>query len=260
MSAKQFIHLALALACLTTFAGCKTNSPSASRHTATGKKSTYVIVHGAWGGGWDWKHMDDLLTADGNIVYRPTLTGLGEHSNLSSTNIDLDTHIQDIVNVILWENLHDVVLVGHSYGGMVITGVADRVPGRIKRVVYIDALLPENGERENDIRPRSSKHFVKDGFVIPTWVTNNTPPPHDVPQSDKTFSEPIILTNQAVAQKLPTTYILAVGKGRLPEQGDFYRLYQRAKARGWTTHIIESDHNIQRSHPNELVKLLEQAP
>ena len=96
--------------------------------------------------------------------------------------------------------------------------------------------------------------------MIPTWVTNNTPPPHDVPQSDKTFSEPIILTNQAVAQKLPTTYILAVGKGRLPEQGDFYRLYQRAKARGWTTHIIESDHNIQRSHPNELVKLLEQAP
>ena len=77
MSAKQFIHLALAFACLTAFAGCKTNSPSASRHTATGKKSTYVIVHGAWGGGWDWKHVDDLLTADGNTVYRPTLTGLG---------------------------------------------------------------------------------------------------------------------------------------------------------------------------------------
>ncbi len=262
MSAKQFIHLALALACLTAFVGCRTDCPStASRSAATGKKSTYVIVHGAWGGGWDWKHMDDLLTADGNTVYRPTLTGLGEHSNLSSTNIDLDTHIQDIVNVILWENLHDVVLVGHSYGGMVITGVADRVPGRIKRVVYIDALLPENGESADMIHlHKKTDPPVKDGFVIPTWLVGNPLPPHDVPQSARTWSEPITLTNQAVAQKLPTTYILAVGKGRPPEQGDFYRLYQRAKARGWTTHVIESDHNVQRSHPNELVKLLEQAP
>src|SRR5208282_2345856 len=145
---------ALAFACFTVFAGCKTSSPATattSTPPAYGQKFTYVIVHGAWGGGWDWKHVDDLLTADGHEVYRPTLTGQGEHSNLSSTNIDLDTHIQDIVNVILWENLHDVVLVGHSYGGMVITGVADRVPDRIQRLVYVDALLPENGERENSI-------------------------------------------------------------------------------------------------------------
>ena len=115
------------------------------------------MAHGAAAGiGNTWT---ELLTADGNKVYRPTLTGHGEHSNLASTNIDLDTHIQDIVNVILWENLHNVVLVGHSYGGMVITGVADRVPGRIKRVVYIDALLPENGERENDIRARTGITF-----------------------------------------------------------------------------------------------------
>ena len=146
MSAKQFVYLVLAFACLTAFAGCKTNCPAtatAAPPQAHGQKFTYVIVHGAWGGGWDWKHVDDLLTADGNKVYRPTLTGLGEHSNLASTNIDLDTHIQDIVNVILWENLHDIVLVGHSYGGMIITGVADRVPDRIQRVVYIDGLLPD---------------------------------------------------------------------------------------------------------------------
>jgi pimeloyl-ACP methyl ester carboxylesterase len=260
MSARQFIHLALAIICFAAFAGCKTNSPSAPQHAATGKKFTYVLVHGAWGGGWDWKPVAQLLTADGNTVYRPTLTGLGEHSNLSSTNIDLDTHIQDIVNVILWEDLHDVVLVGHSYGGMVITGVADRVPGRIKHVVYIDALLPMNGERERDIRPRTSTHFVKDGLALPTWVANNTPPPHDVPQSDRTFSEPITLTNQATAQKLPTTYILTVDKGAQPEQDDFYRFYERAKARGWTALIMEGDHNVQRSHPKELVRLLEQAP
>jgi len=261
MSAKQFAPLALAFACVIAFAGCKTNCPSTGwRSVAPGKKSTYVIVHGAWGGGWDWKHEDALLTADGHTVYRPTLTGLGEHCNLASTNIDLDTHIQDIVNLILWENLHDVVLVGHSYGGMVITGVADRVPGRIKHVVYIDALLPINGESEKDIRPRAIKHLVKDGFVIPTWVTNNTPPPHDVPQSDRTFSQPITLTNQAVAQKLPTTFILCEAKGQSLEQASFYWSYERSRARGWTTHIIESDHTVERSHPAELVKLLEQAP
>src|SRR5215472_592184 len=76
--------------------GCKTNQPT--NVTAASPKKTFVLVHGAWGGGWDWKHVDDLLTADGYTVYRPTLSGLGEHNNISSTNIDLDTHIQDIVN------------------------------------------------------------------------------------------------------------------------------------------------------------------
>ena len=263
MNAKQFLHLALAFACITTFAGCKTNPPV----TAVGatppaqvQKFTCVIVHGAWGGGWDWKPVADLLTADGGTVYRSTLTGLGEHSNLAGTNIDLDTHIQDIVNVILWENLHDVVLVGHSYGGMVITGVADRVPDRIKRLVYIDALLPENGESVDGIKPNAIKTSVVNGFVVGDWMKGNPPPPHDVPQSARTFSEPITLTNQAVAQKLPTTYIFLVAKGQTLDQANFYRFYQRAKARGWTTHVIESDHNVQRSHPQELVKLLEQAP
>jgi pimeloyl-ACP methyl ester carboxylesterase len=261
MSTKHVIHLALVFAGLTAFAGCKTNSASASpRPAATGKPFTCVIVHGAWGGGWDWKHVDQLLAADGNEVYRPTLTGQGEHSNLSRTDIDLDTHIQDIVNVILWENLHDVVLVGHSYGGMVITGVADRVPGRIQRLVYLDALLPENGERVNDIKPNGIKISVTNGFMIGDWMKGNPPPPHDVPQSARTFSEPITLNNQVVAQKLPATYILTVDKGQLPEQDDFYRFYKRAKARGWTTLIMEGDHNVQRSHPNELVKLLEQTP
>ena len=217
-------------------------------------------MHGAWGGGWDWKHVDQLLTADGHKIYRPTLTGQGERSHLASTNIDLDTHIQDIVNVILWEDLHDVVLVGHSYGGMVITGVADRVPGRIKQMVYLDALLPENGENVDAIISSKLKEPAKDGFVTCPWVVGNPPPPHDVLMPAKTFSEPITLTNQAIAQKLPTTYILTVDKGKSPEQDDFYRFYERAKVRGWTVMVMEGDHNVQRSHPVELVRLLEQAP
>jgi pimeloyl-ACP methyl ester carboxylesterase len=259
MSRLLLFCLALAFACLTVFVGCNTCHQSASLK-ARGEKPIYILVHGAWGGGWDWKHMDDLLTADGNKVYRPTLTGQGEHCNLSNTNIDLDTHIQDIVNVILWENLHDVVLAGHSYGGMVITGVADRVPDRIKRLVYIDALVPENGENVNTIISPKLKKPIRDGYVTAPWVKSNPPPPHDVLMPVKTFYQPITLTNQAVAQKLPVTYILSVDKGQKPEQDDFYRFYERAKARGWTVVIMEGDHNVQRSHPKKLAKLIEQTP
>jgi len=251
--------LCLVLACFGPFAAraADTIRPPA----AANPKFTYVIVHGAWGGGWDWKQVDQLLTADGHKVYRPTLTGQGERSHLASTNIDLDTHIQDIVNVILWEDLHDVVLMGHSYGGMVITGVADRVPDRIKRLVYLDAFVPNNGECANAIRNHTGiDRPITNGFVIPTWMTNTPPPPHDVPHPAKTFSELIGLTNQAVAAQLPTTYILTVEKGKTPEQDEFYPFYQRARARGWTTIIMEGDHNVQRSHPRELVGLLESAP
>jgi pimeloyl-ACP methyl ester carboxylesterase len=262
MSKSYSICLALTLTCLTAFVGCKTNSPSAPPQSAAdGKKSTYVIVHGAWSGGWDWKNVGDLLIADGNTVYRPTLTGLGERCNLSNTNIDLSTHIQDIVNVILWENLHDIVLVGHSYGGMVITGVADRVPDRIKRIVYIDALVPENGETVDMIRHHGTNDPpVVDGLIIPKWVVGNPPPPHDVPQSLKTIYEPITLTNQAVAGKLPTFYILTVEKGQSPEQDDFYHFFLRAQTRGWPVHIMEGDHFVERSNPTEVARLLKQAP
>jgi pimeloyl-ACP methyl ester carboxylesterase len=227
--------------------------------TAREPRDTFILVHGAWGGGWDWRHVDDLLTAKGNKVYRPTLSGQGEHSNIANPDIDLDTHIQDIVNVILWENLHDVVLVGHSYGGMVITGVADRVPDRIKHVIYVDALLPQNGESVTNDMGRLIKQPIKDGYIIAPWVKGNPPPPHDVPMPLKTFTEPITLTNQAIALKLPATYILTVDAGKTPEQDDFYPFYVRAKARGWPAWIMEGDHNVQRSHPVELVQLFEKA-
>jgi pimeloyl-ACP methyl ester carboxylesterase len=239
------------------FTGCKTSVPKQVLEPSS--KGTVILVHGAWGGGWDWKHVDDLLTMDGYEVYRPTLTGQGEHSNLSSTNINLDTHIQDIVNVILWENLTNVVLVGHSYGGMVITGVADRVPDRINHLVYVDALLPKNGENVMAIASKRIPHRIENGFVYPVWVTNNPPPPHDVPMPGQCFSQPITLTNQAVAMKLPTTYILTVDPGKRPEQDDFYSDYVRAKSYGWPAWIMEGDHNVQRSHPVELVHLIEKA-
>ena len=250
---KKIISLVFVVASLAIFAGCKTVPPIA----ASPEKNTYVLVHGAWGGGWDWRHVDDLLTADGNKVFRATLTGQGERSHLASTNIDLDTHIQDVVNVILWENLHDVVLVGHSYGGMVVTGVADRVPERIKRVVYLDAMLPENGESVNAAVPiRRNPLKIHDGYALPTWVNGKTPPPHDVPMPVKCFTQPLVLTNQA---KVLATYILTVDAGKSPAEDELYKFYQRAQARGWPVRVMAGDHNVQRTHPQELARLLEQA-
>lgn len=216
---------------------------------------TFVIVHGAWGGGWAFREVDRLLTADGHQVHRPTLTGQGERVHLASPAVNLTTHVADVVNVILYEDLHDVVLVGHSYGGMVITGVMDRIPERIRQVVFLDAAVPEDGESASVLfgRPPTPEQLAS-GFVIPGWVKPNTPPPHDVPQSLKTWTEPATYRNPA-AKKLPGTYVAFVGPG---QGGDSRPAWQRAKARGWAALTLESDHNAQWSHPKELVALLEQ--
>ena len=106
--------------------------------------ANFVLVHGAWHGGWCWRFVRPLLS--GHQVFTPSLTGLGERQHLARPGIDLDTHIEDVVSLLEMEDLRDVVLVGHSYGGMVVTGAADRAPQRIKRLVYLDAFVPENGK------------------------------------------------------------------------------------------------------------------
>jgi pimeloyl-ACP methyl ester carboxylesterase len=118
---------------------------SCDGHSQTAKP-VYVIVHGAWGGGWAFKEVDSLMREKGCIVYRPTLTGQGEKVHLATTDVGLNTHINDVVNMILFEDLHDIILIGHSYGGMVVTGVADSLPGRIRKLIYLDAMVPESGE------------------------------------------------------------------------------------------------------------------
>jgi pimeloyl-ACP methyl ester carboxylesterase len=108
--------------------------------------ASFVLVHGAWHGGWCYSRVTKILRAAGHDVFTPTLTGLGERSHLLRPDINLDTHIADVTNVIKWENLSNVVLCGHSYGGMVVTGVADAVPDKVAAVVYLDAFVPEDGD------------------------------------------------------------------------------------------------------------------
>ncbi|HEU4342743.1 MAG TPA: alpha/beta hydrolase family protein [Candidatus Binatia bacterium] len=107
---------------------------------------TYVLVHGAWHGGWYWRRVSDLLGSAGHRVFAPSLTGLGDRRHLLSRDINLHTHIEDIIQLIEAEELHDVILVGHSYGGIVITGVAAKIPQGLKQLVYLDAVLVEDGE------------------------------------------------------------------------------------------------------------------
>jgi pimeloyl-ACP methyl ester carboxylesterase len=232
-------------------------SPAAAQTPAASGK-TYVLVHGAWGGSWDWRKVDDLLTAEGNTVFRPSLTGLGARVHLATPDIGLGTHVQDVVNEILFENLRDVVLVGHSYGGMVISGVAEKVPDRIARLVYLDAFVPEDGESVM-ARQRAAgraewiEKMEKDGFLIPPWVQPGQPIPKDVPHPLKAFTEPLALKNEA-ARRLPATYILTMDKGK--QTDDFSPHADRARARAWTVVQMEADHNPQRTMPDALVKLL----
>jgi len=212
-------------------------------------KPTYVIVQGAYGGSWGYRKVDSLLTEKGCLVYRPSLTGLGERVHLASADIGLRTHILDIVNTILYEDLHDVILVGHSYGGMVITGVADSIPERIKKLIYIDAALPVNGESNMMIwGKKTEREIIKNavnGFRIPTWVPQGKLPPKDVAQPLKTFTDTIVLKNR-LAEKIPATFILCGWK----------EMAERAAKRGWPIFELGTDHNVQWSDPEGLVDLL----
>jgi len=222
------------------------------------QQKTCVFVHGAWGGSWSFKKVDAILTGKGYTVYRPSLTGQGERAHLSSPDIDLNTHILDVVNTILFEDLHDVVLIGHSYGGMVITGVADRIPDRIAKLVYLDAFVPNDGENvitartDGKIGPEKDS---KNGFVVPDWIRGDEPLPHDVPQPLKTFTTPVSRKDKK-AMALPATYVLTVDKGSRPEDDMFYFFANRARERSWKVLTMEADHNPQMTKPDELVDLL----
>ena len=121
---------------------------------------TFVLVHGAWRGGWCWRRVADRLRGGGHDVFTPTLAGLGERSHLVRAGIDLKTHIADVVNVMTWEGLSDVVLCGHSYGGFVISGVAEAMAPAIRSIVFLDAFVPGNGDTVHDLTAPAVREAV----------------------------------------------------------------------------------------------------
>lgn len=125
--------------------------------TSTSKHQTFVLVHGAGHGAWAWRRLADLLRAHGHRVHTPTLTGLAERSHLMSGDITLQTHIQDVVNLFRWEDIEDATLVAHSYGGWVVSGAVEQLEARVSALAYVDAFLPEDGQRGYDLLNEQQK-------------------------------------------------------------------------------------------------------
>ena len=223
-------------------------------------KTNFVLVHGAWHGGWCWRRVSDRLNAKGHRVYTPTLTGLADRSHLLSESVNLSTHVTDVVNLIRWEELNDVVLCGHSYGGMVVTGVADKLPERIAALVYLDAFVPESGQSMNDLRPRAmppgltmpplSAEFFRVNERDRAWIDRQCTP-HPV----ACITEKLTLTGayRGVQRKV---YIRAAS---YPSPA-FDPIYERVKSEpSWTAHQLPCGHDVMVDMPDALAELLEAA-
>jgi pimeloyl-ACP methyl ester carboxylesterase len=229
--------------------------------------ATIVLAHGAWSAAWAWKKMRPLFAAAGHQFFSPTYTGLGERAHLAHHEINLTTHINDVAAVFEFEDLNDVTLLGHSYGGMVVTGVADRLKSRIRRVVYIDAFAPKDGQSLFDlVGPKAEANMRagadKDGngWKLPL---NPMPPdtsPEDVawavprrrPQPIKTFEQKLRLDSKEPPP--PRAYIYARRNG----PGDVFRQFSdRAKSEaGWKNYELDASHNPHITCPQELMALL----
>jgi len=230
------------------------------------KKATFVLVHGAWHGGWAWKKLTPLLRAAGHEVFAPTLTGMGERSHLINPQINLDTHIQDITNLLAYEDLQNVILVGHSYAGMVISGVAAKAGERLAQLVYLDAFLPDNGKSLQDYAPplaelvkaqgagwRLSSAWlgtptemfgVKDSADL-AWVT-----PRLGDQPYRTFTQPVQLATNP-SKSLQQVFIL------LTKGPPFEEASVRAKKQGFHSYeFLAGGHDAMVTQPKELAKLL----
>jgi pimeloyl-ACP methyl ester carboxylesterase len=222
-------------------------------------QTNFVLVHGAWHGGWCWRRVADRLHAKGHRAFTPTLTGVGDRSHLLAESVTLSTHVTDVVNLIRWEELKDVVLVGHSYGGMVVTGVADKVSERIASLVYLDAFVPESGQSMQDLRPRDLSHAM----LAPTSAETFRVNPADralvdrlcTPMASACFGERLVLTGayRAVRRKV---YIRAAD---YPSPA-FEPTYERLKPDpAWTVHRLPCGHDAMLDMPDALAELLEAA-
>jgi pimeloyl-ACP methyl ester carboxylesterase len=228
--------------------------------------ANFVVAHGAWSSAWAWKKMRPLMRAAGHELWTPTYTGLGERAHLAHADVSLDTHIQDVIAMLEMEDLRDVILVGHSYGGMVATGVADRARARIRHLVYLDAFAPKDGQSVFDLLPPDIVAKMQvgaaasaSGFGIPSNPMPSDTAPEDVawaatrrlPQPIKAFSTKLRLSAEPT---MPRTYIYAKKAGI----GDTFRQFAaRAKAEQWQNVFeIDSSHNPHITNPQALLEIL----
>jgi len=228
--------------------------------------ATFVLVHGSWAGGWAWWKVAPLLRAAGHQVHTPTLTGLGERSHLLTRDTGLHLHIEDIVQVLRFEGLHDVVLVGHSYGGMVITGVAEAIPQRLRRLVYVDAFVPRHGQSAFDLWPELADRLrarLEDGWLIPpasAEVFGITDPAYRAWFDERGVPMPLLTCEQPLrvpdgqAERLPRSFIVAADNPVTP--GKFAALARQAGGHDADYHEVAGMHEFIVTHADEVAGLL----
>jgi pimeloyl-ACP methyl ester carboxylesterase len=230
--------------------------------------ATFVLVHGAWHGAWCWRRVAKLLRDNGHEVFTPTSTGLCERSHLLTPAVDLETHILDIVNEMKWQELHDVVLVGHSYGGMIISGVAETMQKAISSFVMLDAFMPENAQSVIDIYPPEMREKVlaavrQGATTIPpraaalfnvnekdrAWVDAQC-----TPQPIQCFLQKVTLTGarEAIGKK---TYIRAAAYAN----PYFDAGLASARAKNWRVFEVPSGHDVMLDMPERLAEILQDA-
>jgi pimeloyl-ACP methyl ester carboxylesterase len=230
--------------------------------------ATFVLVHAAWHGTWCWQRVARLLRSNGHEVFAPALTGLCERSHLLTPAVDLDTHILDVVNEMKWQGLNDVVLVGHSYGGMVISGAAEKMEKAIASFVMLDAFMPESGQAVVDIVSVP----VRDGILAAQRAGASTLPARSAaafnvnekdrawvdaqctPQPLRTFLQKLPLTGarERIANK---AYIRATGY----ESPYFDRGLAAARQKGWRTYEVPCGHDVMIDQPERLTEILQEA-
>jgi len=227
--------------------------------------ATIVLVHGGTSGGWAWKEIALKLRYVGHEVYTPTLTGLGERVHLLSREIGLDTQITDIGNVLQFEDLQDVILVGHSLAGMIITGVADQVPERIAKLIYLDAVVPENGESALDLTPpevnkiqEQRVHAKGDGWLFPVLGASNDATDRHRPHPMKVFTDKLILKNK-VRGEIPCIYIRCSADKQpgTPWQLGTEISWRRVQAMGWLIYEVDTVHQISQDSGSKAKILLD---
>ena len=236
--------------------------------------TTFVLVHGAWGGSYGFAEVRRRLHRQGHDVFTPSLTGIGERSHLVSPSVGLDTHIKDVVNTILYEDLHDIVLLGFSYGGMVVTGALEQIAARVQQLVYLDALLPGDGQSAYTLLKLKSDPDPAAIDIGSTWLV--PPRPREGPtlqatawanarrsmQPLKTLTDTVTLGRALEQWPFGLTYIKATDDPDERPDSAFWQAAQRTKAAAaqpaarWRYYEVDSNHMIPANKPDELVEIL----
>lgn len=227
--------------------------------------TTYVLVHGAWGGAQTWRSVRPLLWSSGREVFTPSLTGIGERARLTGPQVSLRTHVDDVVATVHYEGLDDIVLVGFSYGGMVVTGALGQIADRVRELVYLDAFVPADGQSAFDLLGRAApddlgRDWAIDGipreFEDPAEAEFHTP--RRSRQPIRTFTEPVHLAQPLEDYPFGRTFIKALGDPRQTDGPDpFYDVADRVRTDArWRYHESTSNHMIPQNRPRELADIL----